>query len=121
MTILFYLVDYVFCSHMRNLCLLNLAGELSLLSSHFIIGLLYFVKILLLISDIVQRVCQCELCVILLLFELSDAEEGTIEGIFNVEFSIELNYKLEEILKQGLVFEILKLMIIYEVFEFCKA
>jgi hypothetical protein len=57
----------------------------------------------------------------LLLFELCDSLVSIFQSIFNVKLSEELYNKLEKVLKQRLVFEILELMVVDEVFEFCKA
>jgi hypothetical protein len=57
----------------------------------------------------------------LLLFELCDALVSIFQSVFNVELSEELYNKLEKVFKQRLVFEILELMVVDEVFEFCKA
>jgi hypothetical protein len=78
------------------------------------------VKVLLLISDVVKGIGQCELGIILLLFKLSYTLISVVQRVLDVKFPIELNYELEEVFEQGLIFEILELMLVDEVFEFCK-
>lgn len=94
---------------------------MSLLRGNFVVCLLYLIKILLFISDIIKGIGQSELGIILLLFKLCDELVSVVHCVFYVKFSIELHNILEEILEQRLVFVILELMVVDEVFKLCEA
>ena len=83
--------------------------------------MLNFVKVLLFIPDVVKGIGQSELSIIQLMFKLCDALESVFQYVFDVKFSIELYNVLKQVFEQGLILEILELMVVNEVLELCKA